>query len=285
VEHLKDGAVTGPKLAAESVGSEHIVSEAINSGHIAPEAVTEEHLKDGSVTAPKLAERSVAGIHIQPGSIQLEHLAPELLENLQRTVTAAVLPAETPEVAAGPQETSSTEEAQGAESLEEGLESVAEPAVPASDSEEEVNAEAPVPGMEEAKDEKLAETKDALVSGLEATENVPLSGPGEPSNSPSSKSDGAQPELAAQATTVSPLQQFGAAPFRIGLEEDSVEVAVKLPQAYSDDRYSIVAMTNHPACYAVLKEQAAGSAVIEVVRTRLCPAFDGMITWIALGHQ
>ncbi len=44
-------------------------------------------------------------------------------------------------------------------------------------------------------------------------------------------------------------------------------------------------MTNHPACYAVLKGQSVKSAIIQIVNTKFSPELNGVMTWISIGEK
>jgi hypothetical protein len=91
------------------------------------------------------------------------------------------------------------------------------------------------------------------------------------------------PEMAADKGRV--LQQFGMASFQFTALDEVVEVEVQLEQPYANDQYSVVAMSNHTACYTVLKEQTTQSATIQVVRTKFSPEPSGIVTWIAMGDK
>jgi hypothetical protein len=47
----------------------------------------------------------------------------------------------------------------------------------------------------------------------------------------------------------------------------------------------ITAMTNHPACYAIVKQKQKDSAILSVVRSRFSPEQHGVINWIAIGKK
>jgi hypothetical protein len=81
------------------------------------------------------------------------------------------------------------------------------------------------------------------------------------------------------------LQQFGFVPFRFEVHDETVDVDVVLNEAYASADYAIVANTNHPACYATVKERFLDRAVLTVVRTKFFPQPEGIIIWIALGPK
>jgi hypothetical protein len=80
------------------------------------------------------------------------------------------------------------------------------------------------------------------------------------------------------------LQQYGTASFAFGLKDESVSVRIPFEEPYADSKYAITAMTNHPACYAVLLEQTPEAATVLVLRARFDPEPSGMIAWIAIGE-
>ncbi|MNI77463.1 hypothetical protein D3C73_1337580 [compost metagenome] len=58
---------------------------------------------------------------------------------------------------------------------------------------------------------------------------------------------------------------------------------ILLEDVFEGTNYVLVAMTNHPACYAVLKEQTPDKALVELVRTRMSSDIVGAVNWIATG--
>ncbi|MDF2671484.1 MAG: WIAG-tail domain, partial [Paenibacillus sp.] len=81
------------------------------------------------------------------------------------------------------------------------------------------------------------------------------------------------------------LQQFGLAPFKFGPHEEKVEISIQLEQPFASSSYVIVAMTNHEAYCAVLKEQTADMAILTILRMRFSPEPSGLVHWIAVGQQ
>lgn len=74
--------------------------------------------------------------------------------------------------------------------------------------------------------------------------------------------------------------QCGTVPFRLtaGMESCTVEIPLKEP--FPDSGYVLVAMTDHPACYPALKEQARDRAFVELARTKTAEEISGTINWI-----
>jgi hypothetical protein len=80
------------------------------------------------------------------------------------------------------------------------------------------------------------------------------------------------------------IQQFGMVPFNFSNYEEQVEVTITFDEAYSNVEYAIVGMTNHNACYPVLKEKTRTSAILQIIRNKVTPHPVGMLTWIAIGE-
>jgi hypothetical protein len=66
-----------------------------------------------------------------------------------------------------------------------------------------------------------------------------------------------------QQVTVGP--QCGAFSFRFPAMQEICQLEITLGLPYPDTSYVLVAMTNHPACYAVLKELHPDRAIVELV--------------------
>ncbi|WP_202080639.1 WIAG-tail domain, partial [Caldalkalibacillus salinus] len=79
------------------------------------------------------------------------------------------------------------------------------------------------------------------------------------------------------------LQQCGILSFEFEEEGETVDVTVPLDEAYADEDYVIVAMTNHPACHCVIKEQTTETATITITRHKFTPKPNGIFHWIAIG--
>jgi hypothetical protein len=62
-------------------------------------------------------------------------------------------------------------------------------------------------------------------------------------------------------------------------------VEVVFEEPFATPSFVLVAMTNHTACYPVLKAQTESSAVIEIVRTKFTPEPSGVVNWIAMGTR
>lgn len=80
------------------------------------------------------------------------------------------------------------------------------------------------------------------------------------------------------------LQQFGLCPFQLKLEDESMELTIPLEEPFPDAQYTLVATTDHPACYASIKEKKTDSVTIQIIRTRFSPELGGVINWNAVGY-
>lgn len=80
-------------------------------------------------------------------------------------------------------------------------------------------------------------------------------------------------------------QLFGATAFAFKAQDEQIELTISFSEPLGSDEFAIVAMTNHPACYASLKERTKQSATFYIVRTKFCPAPSGTLTWIAIGAK
>ncbi|MFB5679246.1 WIAG-tail domain, partial [Paenibacillus terreus] len=80
-----------------------------------------------------------------------------------------------------------------------------------------------------------------------------------------------------------PLQQFGRIPFLMHGNSDTTEVTITFDEPFSNPNYTLVAMTNHSAFYAVMKSQSSVSAVLEIAKLRRTDQNFGIISWIAIG--
>jgi hypothetical protein len=85
-----------------------------------------------------------------------------------------------------------------------------------------------------------------------------------------------------QETTI---QQFGLLPFELKVQGEIIDVLLNFNESFADQEYVITAMTNHPACYAIVKQKHVESAVLSVVRSRFSPEQHGVINWIAIGNK
>jgi hypothetical protein len=81
------------------------------------------------------------------------------------------------------------------------------------------------------------------------------------------------------------IQQFGISAFNFGPQDEKVELSIVLDQPFASANYVVVAMTNHEAYCAVLKEQTPEQAVVTILRTRFSPQPTGFVHWIAIGEQ
>ena len=81
---VKDGSITGNKIAAQAISSMHVSEGAIDSYHLADYAVTEDKLDNGAVTSAKIdtgavttdkiLSAAVTGDKIADGSIRPYHV-------------------------------------------------------------------------------------------------------------------------------------------------------------------------------------------------------------------
>ncbi|MDF2938865.1 MAG: hypothetical protein K0Q90_4238, partial [Paenibacillaceae bacterium] len=75
--------------------------------------------------------------------------------------------------------------------------------------------------------------------------------------------------------------QCGAFPFTFPSLQETCQLEIILGRPFADNKYVLVAMTNHPACYAVLKELHPDRAIIELVRTKISGDIPGVVSWMA----
>jgi hypothetical protein len=73
--NIPDGAVTGAKLASNSVSSQSIAGGAITGAQLAANSVTTPAILNGSVTAPKLASQAVTTPALAEGAVIAANLA------------------------------------------------------------------------------------------------------------------------------------------------------------------------------------------------------------------
>jgi hypothetical protein len=67
-----------------------------------------------------------------------------------------------------------------------------------------------------------------------------------------------------------------------------MEITVEFGAPFAHTGYTLVAMTTHPACYAVLKSQDVKSAVIQIVSLHSDQSgqqLAGAVHWIAIGDK
>lgn len=81
------------------------------------------------------------------------------------------------------------------------------------------------------------------------------------------------------------LQQFGLHPFHFEVQDESVEIQIPFEQPFADAFYVVVAMTNHTACYTVVKQKAPDFVTLQVVRSKFSPEPYGIINWLAVGTK
>jgi len=67
--NLKDGSVTGAKLAADAVGPRELADGAVFTNHLQDLVVTTPKLHDGAVTTAKLATGAVTAANLAPGAV------------------------------------------------------------------------------------------------------------------------------------------------------------------------------------------------------------------------
>ena len=73
--HLKDGAVTTPKIADTAVTSDKIADKSVTTEKIADKAVQASKINDGAVSTAKLADSSVTTDKIKEGSVTTPRIA------------------------------------------------------------------------------------------------------------------------------------------------------------------------------------------------------------------
>jgi len=66
---------------------------------------------------------------------------------------------------------------------------------------------------------------------------------------------------------------------------ETMKLIVSFPGAFADNSYTLVAMSDHPACNCILAEKRPHEAELIIYRTRLGPDPQGAIQWIALGSK
>src|SRR5262249_17024944 len=67
--NLKDGSVTGAKLAADPVGPPELAHGAALTNHLQDRVVPRPKLQDGAVTTGKLATGGVTAVNLAPGAV------------------------------------------------------------------------------------------------------------------------------------------------------------------------------------------------------------------------
>ncbi|MCL6443465.1 MAG: WIAG-tail domain [Alicyclobacillus sp.] len=80
-------------------------------------------------------------------------------------------------------------------------------------------------------------------------------------------------------------QESGIRTFDFLEEQHRLNVTIQFETPFANEDYVVVAMTNHPDCYAVLKEKALNNATITIVRKTTDMGFHGAIHWIAIGQK
>ncbi|MDG0790592.1 WIAG-tail domain [Cohnella ginsengisoli] len=93
----------------------------------------------------------------------------------------------------------------------------------------------------------------------------------------------AAPMLAVASAVPGVGLTFGHVDYAFGGIEDRIEVSVSFDAPYADDAYVVFAMADHPGCVCTLKEKSPEKATFDVCRTRLTPAPNGRIQWMAVG--
>ena len=88
--------------------------------------------------------------------------------------------------------------------------------------------------------------------------------------------------VTASGTKRAVLQQFGIAEFRFQGQEH-LQIMITFDTPFTDEQFSFVAMSNHPACYTVLHSKEPTGAIVSIIRTRIGPEPIGFINWIAIG--
>ncbi|MCY9543310.1 WIAG-tail domain, partial [Paenibacillus alvei] len=239
-----EGAVHPHHLAEGAVHPHHLAEGAVQQHHLAEGAVHPQHLAEGAVHPHHLAEGSVHPQHLAEGAVHPHHLA---VESVQQHHIA-------PHAVSG-----SHIQAQSIERdhLASGVISVEH--------------------LDEELFLMLSETWDSKIS------EQPLIGSADITPGVITTEHCAFTPIRASSTHTAALQQFGTVPFSFRDLDEMIELRISFDEPYQNKNYVLVAMTNHSACYAVMKSQSTDHAIIEIMRTRISPHPNGLVSWIAIG--
>ncbi|WP_244863792.1 WIAG-tail domain [Paenibacillus cisolokensis] len=89
----------------------------------------------------------------------------------------------------------------------------------------------------------------------------------------------------ATASKEAALQQFGLCDYEFAGQSEQTDIPIKFEIPFLSEQYSIIATTDHPACYATIKEKRPDGAVLCIVRTRFGPEPKGTVNWVAIGRH
>ncbi|MNW45662.1 hypothetical protein D3C74_229330 [compost metagenome] len=235
------------QLANEAVQSRHLGEEVVQGANLAAESVESRHLSDGAVTAHHISLEAVNVWHLS-AEIQQHGLLPEEGlggEDIQPSSIGRVH-LQPGAVDAG----ALAEGVVGEEHLQEGAVG-------------NVHLAPNAVGSSQLANEAVGTRH--LQPGSVGMEQL--------SFAPIQTMSGQPAEL-----------QFGMVAFLLKHHEVETTVTISFDSPFTSSNYVVVAMTNHAAYSASLKEQSAESAVITISKLKESNVNYGFVTWIAIGN-
>ncbi|MDP4098369.1 WIAG-tail domain [Paenibacillus sp. P96] len=274
-EAIRDKAVTSSKLAEGSVTSTKLGTQAVQGIHLAERSIQEGHITDDSIHSGHLQASSILENHLAPGSVTEPAIRPE-------SINGDALKAEC--VTSSKLARNSVKPVH----IEEGAvraEHLADKAV---------HVEHLAPGSVDSNHLQSSSVLERHITPGAITGDALREGTVQMSHLADEVQASIQ-ELHEKVELLHPtneashpqpaMQQFGRIPFFIHGTAEVTEVSVTFDEPFSSPNYTLVAMTNHSAFYAVLKSQSPASAVLEIAKLRRTDQNFGLISWIAIGSD